>query len=156
MDLRSALGSLQLPVAGTGAFLVVVSVGQILTMPSPPPESDGFVGGLAVLFLYFLAWVGFLVLSLGLAIPPGDGYGITFTRAQRVLFLLAAVAALVSAVGPFVAFGLIYSNPSLMVSAWLAITGIALLALATGLGWRGVQAVQSWRRDGGRSSASES
>ncbi|PSQ01744.1 hypothetical protein BRC92_10060 [Halobacteriales archaeon QS_4_69_31] len=151
MDLRSILGSLQLPVATVGTLLVVVAVGSVATMPSPPPESEGVVAGLAVLFMYVLAWVGFLVTSLGLAIPPGDGYGVTFTRYQRGLFVLAAVAGLLSAVGPFVAFGLVYSNPSLMTTAWLALASVAVLSLAAGLVWRGVQAVRAWRFGAGPS-----
>ena len=144
MDVRSALGSLQLPVVAVGLALVVFAVGGIVSMDPPPAGSEGFVGGLAVLFLYFLAWVGFLVLSLGLAIPPLNGYGLRFTRAQRALFVLAGLAGLVSAVGPFVAFGLIYSNPGLMVTAWVATVGVGILALLTGLVWRGVQV---WRGD---------
>jgi len=154
MDAKSLFGSLQLPVATVGALLVALSVGSILTMPSPPPESEGFVAGLAVLFLYFLAWVGFLVLSAGLAIPPGDGYGITFTRAQRGLFVTAAVAGLLSAVGPFVAFGLLLSRPSLMAGAWLALMGLALTALTGGLVWRGIRAVWTRRPDGESASTS--
>jgi hypothetical protein len=144
MDVRSALGSLQLPVAAVGLALVVFAVGGIVSMDPPPAGSEGFVGGLAVLFLYFLAWVGFLVLSLGLAIPPLNGYGLRFTRAQRGLFVLAGVAGLVSAVGPFVAFGLIYSNPNLLVTAWLAIVSVGILALLSGLVWRSIQV---WHRD---------
>lgn len=141
MDLRALLGSLQIPVAALGGFLVIFSISLVLTMPSPPPESEGFVSGLAFIFLYFLAWVGVLVTSFGLAIPPGEGYGITFNRYQRGLFLLAGVAGVLSAVGPFAAFGLIYSNPSLMVNAWLATMGVAVIALLSGLVWRGAQTV---------------
>lgn len=144
MDVRSALGSLQLPIAALGLALVVFAVGGIVTMDPPPAGSEGFVGGLAVLFLYFLAWIGFLVLSAGLAIPPLNGYGLRFTRSQRGLFLLAALAALLSAVGPFVAFGLVYSNPGAMVTAWVVVTGVGVLSLLSGLVWRGVQV---WRTD---------
>ena len=144
MDVRSALGSLQIPVAGLGLALIVFAVGGILNVEPPPPGSDGFVGGLAVLFLYFLGWVGCLVLSVGLAIPPLNGYGLRFTRYQRGLFLLAALAAFLSAVGPFVLFGLVYSNPGAMVVAWFVVTGIAVLSLLSGLVWRGVQV---WRAD---------
>ena len=136
MNLRAALGSLQLPIAGIGALLVAVAIGGIATMPSPPPGSEGFVSGLAALFLYFVGWVGFLIMSTGLAIPPGEGYGITFDRRQRWLFVTAAVAGFLSAIGPFVAFGLLLSNPSLMVSAWLALMGVAIAALLLGIAWR--------------------
>lgn len=142
MNVRSMLGSLQIPVAVVGAALVAFAVVGVVTMPPPPPESDGFVSGLAAIALYVMGWVGFLVASLGLAIPPGEGYGVTFTRHQRWLFVIAAVAGVGSVVGPFVAFGLFLSNPSLMVSGWIAIMGIAVLALLSGLGWRGVQAIR--------------
>lgn len=145
MNVRSLLGSLQLPIAAVGTVLVVFAVGQLVTMNPPPPGSEGFVHGLALIILYVLAWVGFVVLSMGLAIPPKDGYGIAFTRRQRGLFVTAAVAAVLSAVGPFVAFGLIYSNPTLLVSAWLAVMSVAIIALAAGLIWRGAEAINTWR-----------
>lgn len=146
MRIRALLGSLQIPVAAVGAALVVFSVGSVVTM-DPPPEGDGFVAGLAILFMYFLAWVGFLVTSFGLAIPPGDGYGVTFNRYQRGLFVVAGVAGVLSAVGPFVLFGLLYSNPTLMGTTWVATMGVAVLSLAAGLCWRGVETVRTWRTD---------
>jgi len=144
MRVRALLGSLQIPVAAVGVALVLVSVGSVVTM-DPPPEGEGFVAGLALVFLYFLAWVGFLVTSFGLAIPPGDGYGVTFNRYQRGLFVIAGVAGFLSAVGPFVLFGLLYSNPSLMGTAWVATMGVAVLSLAAGLLWRGITSVRTWR-----------
>ncbi|MFC7251238.1 hypothetical protein ACFQJ5_15540 [Halomicroarcula sp. GCM10025324] len=144
MDVRSALGTLQLPVATLGLALLLVALVGIATMDPPPAGSDGFVGGLAVFFLYIVAWVGFLVLSLGLAIPPLGGYGLRFTRPQRGLFLLAGLAAFLSAVGPLVAFGLVFSNPGAMVLTWLAITAVGILSLVGGVVWRGVQV---WRDD---------
>lgn len=142
MNVRSILGSLQIPVAVVGAALVAVAVVGTVTMPPPPPESDGFVAGLATIALYVVGWIGVLVASLGLAIPPGEGRGITFTRRQRWLFVLAAMASIGSVVVPFVAFGLLLSNPSLMVAGWLAIMGVAVLALFAGLGWRAAQAIR--------------
>jgi hypothetical protein len=139
------LGTLQLPVAGLGTLLVAFSIGSILTTSSPAPEGEGFVSGLAILFLYFLAWIGFLILSFGLSIPPGDGFGVTFNRYQRGLFIVAAGAGLLSAVGPFVAFGLLLSDTSLMVNSLLALMGVALLSLLVGLLWRAIQAIQTWR-----------
>jgi len=147
---RSILGSLQLPIAGLGGLLLVLSLSSLVSMPAPPPGSDGFVGGLATPVLYVLAWVGFLGLSLWLSIPVGSGFGIAFTRGHRGLFLLAARAALLSAFGPFVLFGLIYSNPSLMGLAWLVCMGVAVLAFFVAVLWRITNAIQSWRRlDGG-------
>lgn len=156
MKVRALLGSLQVPIAAIGLLGVAAAVGGIVTLDPPPAGSEGFLSGLAILFLYFLGWMGFLVLALGLAIPPGDGYGITFNRYQRGLFVVAAVGALASAVGPFVAFGLVYSNPSLLFNSWLVITSVAVLSLVGGLVWRGVEALRAWRVDGGGSTSSDS
>lgn len=145
MNVRAMVGSLQIPIAVVGTLLIVFSVGAIVMIPSPPPGSEGFVSGLAFIFLYFLGWIGFLALSFGLAIPPGGGYGIRFNRYQRALFVLSGLAGILSAVGPFVAFGVLLSHPSLIGTAWVAIMGVGLLALTAGLLWRGVQAVQTWR-----------
>lgn len=143
MNVRSLLGSLQLPVAGLGAVLLVAALGSLLTLPPAPPESEGFVRGLAVLFLYFLAWSGFVVVALGLAIPPKGGYGISFNRYQRGLFVTAAVAAVGSAVGPFVLFGLFYSNAELLVYSLLGLVLVAVGSLAGGLLWRLGEAVRT-------------
>lgn len=144
MDARSLLGSLQLPIAGVGALVLVLSVATLLMIPPSPPESEGFVRGLAYIALYVIAWGGFVLFALGLAIPPGsDGFGIRFTRAQRALFAVAALAAVASGIGPFVAFALLYSNPSLFVNSLLALVVIAVLSLLAGLGWRAGQAVRT-------------
>lgn len=134
MKTRALLGSFQLPVAGVGAVLLTGAVGTILLLP--PAEGEGFVRGLAVLFLYVLAWSGFVVLSVGLAIPPSGGYGIQFGRRQRGLFVVAAIAAVGSAIGPFVAFRLFYTDTELLVYSLLGLAGLAVIALSGGLLWR--------------------
>lgn len=148
MDVRSLLGSLQLPVAGIGLFVMLISLATAFTMPPSPPDSEGFVQGLALIALYVFAWGGFVVLSLGLAIPPGEGFGIDFTRIQRGLFLVAAVAAVASAVVPFAMFGLLYSNPNLLAMSLLALFAVALLTFTTSVVWRAGQAVAGRLRSG--------
>lgn len=142
MRLRSAVGALQLPVIGIGFLLLVFSIGQLLLLEPPPATGDGFVSGLAVLILYVLAWIGFVVMSIGFAIPPADGRGISFNRYQRALFITAAVSAVLSAIGPFIGFALLYSDPDLFVASWVALMGIAVIAFFGGLSWRGIQVIK--------------
>lgn len=141
MDVRSLVGSLQLPITGLGALATVSAVGMLLSLETParPDIPHGF----AILFLYVLAWAGITVTSLGLAIPPGEGYGIRFRRGQRLLFVLAAVASVASAVVPFVALTLIYSQPNVAVYSWLGTITVAVLALVGGVGWRAVDAARA-------------
>lgn len=144
MNLRSLLGSLQLPVAGVGFLLVAVSAVELLALPPSPPGSDGFVEGLAALLLFVAAWAGFFLAAVGLAIPPGDGFGVRFTRWQRRLFVAAAALAVASAAVPVVALTLVVTlglPPSVVVLLWLGLMAAAVLALVGGVGWRVGQAV---------------
>lgn len=146
MDLRSAVGSLQVPVAVVGGLLLVGALAQLAAMPEPPPGQDDIPHGFAVLFLYAVVWIGFVVGSLGLAIPPGDGYGIRFNRYQRLLFLGAAGAAFASLLLPIVAFGWLFAttmggNVELAVLAWFGPSALAVIALVGGLGWRAAEEI---------------
>jgi hypothetical protein len=143
MTLRSVLGSLQLPVAGLGVLLVVRSVVELQTLPQSPPGSDGFVEGLAVLFLFVIAWVGLVLVAVGLAIPPGDGVGVRFTRWQRRLFVAAAGLAVASVVLPLVLWSVVLASglsPSTVVLVWFGLMAAAVIALVGGVGWRAGQA----------------
>lgn len=147
MQLRSWLGSLQLPVAGVGVALVVFAAGSIATIPEPPAGSDGFVGGLAVVFLSLIGWAGLVVAPLGLAIPPSGGYGVRFNRYQRGLFVASSAGWFLAGVIPLLGFGLLLRQPDLMVSSLLALATAATLSLVAGLCWRGGEAIG--RRVGG-------
>ncbi|MDY6819896.1 MAG: hypothetical protein SVG88_14640 [Halobacteriales archaeon] len=148
MSLRSVLGSLQLPVAGIGVLLLVMSISQLLLMESPLPESEGFVQGLAMFFLYIMAWVGLVLTAGGLAIPPGeDGFGIQFNRWQRRLFILAMLGAIGSALLPLVGMGWIFAtaregNGTLLLIAFAGPSGIAIVSLLAGLAWRAAEAIR--------------
>ncbi|WP_132057597.1 hypothetical protein [Halorussus amylolyticus] len=144
MSLRSRLGVLQLPVTGVGFLGVAFAASQLSAIPPSPPDSDGFVEGLAVLLFFAVGFVGFVVAALGLAIPPGENVGIRFNRWQRRLFVGAAVAAVASLVVPFVAWPVLASTvfaTEFSVLAWLVLSLAAVSALVAGLGWRAAQAV---------------
>jgi len=144
MNLRSALGSLQLPVGGLGLLVVAVSLAQLHAIPEPPPGSDGFVEGLATFFLGLLALGGFVVSALGFAIPPGEGYGVRFGRWQRRLFVAAAVGGLVSLLVPLFAWSVVAATgvgPGVVVLAWLGTLALAVLSFVGTLGWRIAEAV---------------
>ncbi|ADE02633.1 hypothetical protein [Haloferax volcanii] len=139
-SLRAVLGSLQLPVAGAGVALLAFVWRTAVTMPPPPPGSDGFAHGLAGFFLLVFGVAGFVLLAGGLLIPPGPGYGVRFTRRQRWLFAYALVAPAL-AVGGFLAT--VVASSALGGVAVSAVSLVALtapLAVLIGVGWRGAQA----------------
>lgn len=154
MNLRSVLGSLQLPVAALGALVAVGSFWQI-TEILPIPDQGGLPGGLAMLFLYALGVVGIAVCALGFAIPPGDGFGIQFERRQRLLFGLSAAGAIGSILLPLlalpVALGAGPEQDLFWVAglAWLGPLAISLLSLLGALGWRGATAAYGYLEGGG-------
>lgn len=144
MSFWSRLGFLQLPVAAFGLLGVAMAVNQLSTLPPSPPGSDGFVGGLAVFFLYALGFTGFVIAALGFAIPPGDHVGIRFGRWQRRLFVGAAGCALGSVIAPLAAWPLVAStrfSVDIVYGAWVGLSAVAVLALIGGLGWRTTEAV---------------
>lgn len=129
-----------------GILLMAWAATSLTTLPAPPPEGDGLPGGLAAIFLYVTIWAGFVVLAFGLAIPGGGRWSIRFSRGQRRLFLLAAGAAVASAVLPFIATGMLLTLARsdalwLALLAWLAPMVVAVLAFLGGLGWRGAEAL---------------
>jgi hypothetical protein len=139
MRLRSVLGSLQLPVAVFGFVVVGFALVGAWSVPPSPPDSEGFVEGLAYIVLYAIGICGFVTGSLGLAIPPGDGYGVQFNRWQRWLFVAAAATAVGSIAVPLFGFGLSIgatTSLSLFLSAWFGLSVVAVCALLGGLGWR--------------------
>jgi hypothetical protein len=154
MDLRSVLGSLQLPVAVLGALVAVGSFWAITNI-APTPEQGGLPGGLAMLSLYVVGVGGIAVCALGFAIPPGDGVGIRFERRQRYLFGLAAVGAIGSVVIPLVTLPILlgagpeYDLLWLLGVVWIAPLAVSGLSLLCALGWRGVTAASRYLDDGG-------
>lgn len=73
MGIRSAFESAQVPIAGFGTLVCLGAIAEVWT--TPPVDGDGFVTGLGTLVLYVIAWLGFVVTGLGLAIPASDGPG---------------------------------------------------------------------------------
>lgn len=136
-SLRAIVGSLQLPIAGVGLFVLALSSWNIYTLPPSPPGSDGFVEGLAVFFLFVGILVGFTLFVVGLLVPPGPGYGVHFTRRQRWLFAYALVGPLAGLVAT-VSLAFLTTGPwvgNLVVVAVVT----APLAVLVGLGWRAGQ-----------------
>lgn len=138
VKVKSLVGLLQLPVAIIGGLLCLGAIATILTLP-PSPEDEGFVRGLAVIFLFIIAWAGFVTAALGLAIPPADGIGVQFNSWQRRLFLAAAGLAILSAISPLIFWTVVTATGLSLGSialAWLVTMGLALLSFVIGLGWR--------------------
>lgn len=137
-QLRRALGSLQLPVAGLGLSSCILFLSIFASLFGRTPEGDGFVHGGALLFSYALAVAGYALFAIGLAIPPGPGVGIRFRRGQRLLFVGAAVAAVASVVLPlFLLPTALGGNANPIFYVWVTTTSLAVLGVAGGLTWRG-------------------
>lgn len=145
MTIKSMVGSLQLPIAGLGTILCVSALTTLMSLP-PSPPGEGFVRGLALVVLFITAWAGFVIASLGLAIPPGDTVGIQFNRWQRRLFLLAGALAVLSAATPLVFWVIVGSTNFSLGSAglaWVIVMGLAILSLGSSIVWRIGQAAFS-------------
>lgn len=142
MRVRALLTSLQLPVAGVGLLLVAASGYRLLTLPEPPAGSDGFVEGIVAFFLYLCAVAGLIVTAVGLAIPADGRFGVRFRRRQRLLFVLAALAALASLLSPLVVWPAAIAagaSPGVVFRAWFGLTALAVLVILIGVGWRAVE-----------------
>ncbi|WP_411964775.1 hypothetical protein [Haloferax sp. YSMS24] len=141
-SLRAILGSLQLPISGVGLVVLVLTWQTFRTLPPSPPQSDGFVEGLAAFFLLVLGLAGYVLFVGGLLIPPGPGYGIEFTRKQRWLFAYALAAPVAGVAIFFAGIASMYDPGDTMEFVFgvlsLAVVG-APLALLTGIGWKAVQ-----------------
>ena len=151
-SLRAILGSLQLPVAGAGLVVLALTWSTFQSLPPSPPQSDGFVEGLAAFFLLLFGLFGYGLFVGGLLIPPGPGYGIEFTHKQRWLFAYALVAPVVGVAIFFVGIASMYDPGDTMESVFgflsLAVVG-APLALVVGLGWKAVQvAIERYQQTG--------
>lgn len=139
MRTRAVLGSLQLPIAGLGGLLLVGAVAALLSMPPSPPESEGFVRGLAMLVLFVVAWAGFVIIAIGLAVPPRTGAGIRFNQWQRRLLILAAILSILSLLSPLLFWSVVATTGISLGSAaltWVVVMGLAVLSLITSVGWR--------------------
>ena len=73
MFLQRYLGLLRglLIVVGVGLFLA--GLDAVASMPTPPPESDGFIEGLTYIFGLLFGVGGLLLVQVEYAIPPGSG-----------------------------------------------------------------------------------
>ncbi|WP_430504959.1 hypothetical protein [Haloparvum sp. PAK95] len=137
---RRVLGSLQLPVAGAGVLVCFLAASTFGSLLAETPPGDGFLHGGALLLSYVLGVGGFALFALGLAIPPGSGFGIRFRRPQRGLFLVSAVAAVASVVLPLAAFPTaLGGDVTIVLVAWGLPTAVAVLGVASGLLWRAVE-----------------
>ena len=148
MNFRSALGSLQLPVAAVGALLVAFAVDSILSLASAPaPDGEGFVRGLTMVVLYAAGLFGFVVFALGLAIRPGEGHGVSFRRRQRRLLFAGAGATAAALLLPLVGTGVLYGtalgDSQLPLYLWGLLHVVGALSVGTALAWRGAEAIRS-------------
>lgn len=147
-SIRRVLGSLQIPVAAVGALVSLTAAGTFGSLLGRTPPGDGFIHGGALLVTYALTVGGFALFAVGLAIPPMSGVGIRFRRAQRILFVVAAGAAVASVILPLAAFPTaLGGDATIVLVAWGVPTAVALLGVATGLVWRAAERLRERSAD---------
>lgn len=116
--------------SGVGAL--VASVVFVWTIPEPPPDSDGFVHGLAAAGAILFALQGLLVVAVGVALAGVEAAVVTTAR-QR---LVGQAGTALAAVGPplVLVWAHVGGPPELTGAAFVAVT-LGVLVVAVVCGW---------------------
>lgn len=134
-----ALTAIRVVLIAAGLLVAAAIVYGLATMPPAPPDSDGFVSGLAYLFGSIIFVLALGVAGLGVVLPSlvGADDPVGFGRGQRLL--LKAAAVMVG--GGFVlglAFGLL-TELQYGFFLWLLTILLAVLVVVVTVGWRLVE-----------------
>lgn len=137
---RYAVAAVRLALIAGGLIVAAGIVSELASMPEPPPDSDGFPQGMALLFGTVFAVVAVGAAGLGVALPAllGTDDPLGFSRHQR----LGLKAAGVLIAGGFV-LGVAIAVASafeLGVVLWLLAILVAVLLILVVLAWRLVEA----------------
>lgn len=133
---RSVLTVVRVGLVIVGIGLAGITTGWLLTMPPPPPDSDGFAHGMAALVgsVIIVTSLGIATISVVLPTVLGRTDPLGFTRWQR--HLLRAAGLLLG--GGFV-LGIAYGYVKMLPSGLLLWLGFVLLAagiVCVTLAWR--------------------
>lgn len=117
-----------------GLALVAAGLDTVASTASAPPDSDGFIQGLAYLFALILGVSGLLAVQIGYALPAGTGRLRVGPLADRSAGARAGVTVLLYALVVLVmVYGVPAVVPSVTESTTYA-TGLFFVAIATVVG----------------------
>lgn len=131
-------GALRALLVVGGLLLVFAGVALWLSIPPPPPGSDGFPAGLAYGFGLLVIAAGFGLAGLGLLV--GSGESRVFSDSQnRVLRASGGLVLASFVIGIALFFGL--NRLMLALDVWAGLLGLGILGVVATLLWRAGEAV---------------
>ncbi|MFC7045850.1 hypothetical protein ACFQH6_10935 [Halobacteriaceae archaeon GCM10025711] len=134
MFFRRYVGLLRGLLMAVGLFLFYAGLNSVARLPPGPPESDGFIRGLAYMFALIVGVAGLLLVQVGYAIPAGTGRFRVGPLAGRSAGLRGGVAVLVYfVVAALMVYGIPAVVPAVTESMTYA-TGLFVLVIAGVLG----------------------
>lgn len=141
-----ALLAVRVVLVGGGLLVAAGTVYGLATMPPAPPNSEGFVQGMAYLFGSVIAALALGVATIGVVLPSvlGADDAVGFGRGQRLL--LKGAAGLIG--GGFIvalALGLL-TELQFGLLLWLALLPLAALVAAVAVVWRAIESLVSLAR----------
>lgn len=123
------------------ALLVLVGVGlfasglnTVASLPMGPPESDGFLEGLAYIHAILVGVIGLLVVQFGYVFPAGSGRFRVGPLANRTAAVRGGIIVLVyGLIAILMVYGIPFLIPSITESMTYA-TGLFVFVIACGIG----------------------
>lgn len=134
MFLHRYLGFFRALLVGFGLTLFVAGLNTVASTPTPPPESDGFLKGLAYIYALLVGVTGLLVVQIGYALPAGTGWLRTGPLADRSVGTRGVAVVLVYMLMVLLmVYGIPRLVPSVTESTAYA-TGLFIFGIASGVG----------------------
>lgn len=117
-----------------GLSLLVHGLYTVASMPMAPPESDGFIQGLAYIYAILVGVVGLLFVQIGYVFPAGNGRFQVGPLANRTVTMRGGITVLTYVL---IALLMIYAIPLIVPSVTANatyVTGLFVFAIAGGVG----------------------
>ena len=128
------LGLVRGVVVGIGLLLFIAGLNTVASMPPAPPESDGFVHGLAYMGALILGVAGLILVQIGYSLPSGTGQFQVGPLADRSTGLRSGVTVLLYfGTAAVMVYGLPHVVPSVTESTTY-VTGLFIIVIAGVLG----------------------
>lgn len=117
-----------------GVGLFASGLNTVASMPMGPPESDGFIEGLAYIYAILIGGIGLLLVQIGYVLPTGSGrlqIGPLTNRSPATRGGITAIVYLL------IAFVMVYGIPLLVPGVTASMTyatGLFVFVIAGGAG----------------------
>lgn len=134
MSLRRYFGYIRILLVLVGLGFFASGLNTVASMPMGPPESDGFVEGLAYIYAILVGVIGLLLVQIGYILPTERGrfqVGSLLNRGPATRGGLTAIVYLL------IAFVMVYGIPLLVPSVTASMTyatGLFIFVIAGGAG----------------------